>query len=184
MKKGVLFISIMLLGYYIPGISFGQPSESRGLFIPSTLTQGEVVDQAVKFLGMEFFLPQNDATLDAEELFTLKKNLLEKNYPVFKQAQKDQPADCDFLAEVAYQAITPIEKRADASCQAIINELEGKQYKITCACGEDVAGGDALALFNDPRFLNDVMNAVDPVEASPYATALSEAYSTPASPIQ
>jgi len=148
----------------------------------SAITQGEVVDLAVKYVGLEFFLPRDKEIWDKVKLFELKKNLLVKaQYPVFEKAKMDKPVDCTFLAEVAYQISTPLEKRRDISCQGVVNELEGKRYKIDCACGEGVDGGTAASLFNDPQFLKDVMGAVNPVEVSPYATALSEAYSTPAS---
>ena len=180
MKKFFLIL-IVWFGFYSPSLSFGGPAVTTNL-LGSATTQGEVVDLAIKVAGLEFFLPKDTENWDKTKLFELKKNLLVKaHYPVFENAKMDAPVDCTFLAGVAYQISTPLEKRADISCQGVVNELEGKRYKIDCACGEGVDGGTAVSLFNDPQFLKDAMGAVNPVEISPYATALSEAYSTPAS---
>jgi hypothetical protein len=183
MKK-IFLILIVFFGCYSPSLSFGEPAATSDL-LGSAMTQGEVVDLAIKYVGLEFFLPKDTENWDKAKLFEMKKTLLLKaRYPVFEKAKMDEPVDCTFLAEVAYQISTPLEKREDISCQGVVNELEGKRYKIDCACGESVDGGTAASLFNDPRFLQDVMGAVNPVEISPYATALSEAYSTPASPVR
>jgi hypothetical protein len=180
MKK-IFLILIVWFGFYSPSLSFGESAEPAG-FLGSAITQGEVVDLAVKYVGLEFFLPRDKENWDKAKFFELKKNLLVKaHYPVFENAKLDAPVDCTFLAGVAYQISTSLEKRKNISCQGVVNELEGKRYKIDCACGEGVDGGTAASLFNDPQFLKDVMGAVNPVEISPYATALSEAYSTPAS---
>ena len=180
MKK-ICLLLMVYFGFYSPSLSFGEPPATTDL-LGSAMTQGEVVNLAIKVAGLEFFLPKDTENWDKAKLFELKKNLLVKaHYSVFEKAKMDEPVDCTFLAEVAYQISTPLEKRGDISCQGVVNELEGKRYKIDCACGEGVDGGTAVSLFNDPQFLKDAMGAVNPVEISPYATALSEAYSTPAS---
>lgn len=177
MKK-FFFILAVVGVFYSPSLSFGDSAATANL-LKSAMTQGEVVDLAFKVAGLEFFLPKNTEDWDKKKLFEFKKNLLVKaHYTVFANAEMNAPVDCTFLAEVAYQISTPAEKRKDISCEGVINELEGKRYKIECACGESVDGGTAASLFNDPQFVNDAMGAVNPVEISPYATALSEAYST------
>jgi hypothetical protein len=183
MKK-IFLILMVFFGFYSPSLSFGEPAATTDL-LGSAMTQGDVVNLAIKLTGLEFFLPRDKENWDKAKLFEFKKNLLVKaKYPVFEKAKMDEPVDCTFLAEAVYQISTPVGKRGDISCQGVVNELEGKRYKIDCACGEGVDGGTAASLFNDPQFLKDVMGAVNPVEISPYASALSEAYSTPASPVE
>jgi hypothetical protein len=180
MKK-IFLILLVFFGCYSPSLSFGGPAATTDL-LGSAMTQGEIVDLAIKYAGLEFFLPKNTENWDKAKLFEMKKTLLFKaRYPVFEKAKIDEPVDCTFLAEVAYQISTPLEKREDISCQGAIKELQGKSYKIDCACGEGVDGVTAASLFNDPQFLQEVLAAANPVALSPYATALSEAYSTPAS---
>ena len=150
---------------------------------PSGISQAGILDLAFKSVGLEFFLPRNAKEWDKKEPFELKKNMmLRANYPVFEEARLDKPADGCFLAEVIYQITTPPENREKLSCEGTINLLKGKGYKVTFSPGGAIERETVFSFFQDPRFLKEVMGAVNPVGSSPYSSALSEAYSTPASP--
>jgi len=181
MRRRLIFIFLIIL--FCPS-SFAEMMETSQPNI-SIITQAEILDLALKPVGLEFFLPRNEKMLNREEIFEMKKNLLtQANYPVFKEVIPEEPADCSFLAEAVYEITTPPEKRDGLSCEGIINLLERRGYRINCACGQIIERETAISLFQDPQFLRDVMSTVDPIESSPYSSAISEAYSSPASPVR
>ena len=157
-------------------------SFSKDPIIPkNTVSQGEVVDLAIKITGLDFFIPKRTETMDEKKIFELKKKIASMHYPALKKAEKNRPADCCFLGEVAYEIITPPEEREKISCEGVINSLQSKGYSLTCGPGEVVDKSTALNFFRDPKFLTDVMEKVETVKSSPYSTELSQSYSTPAS---
>ncbi|WAC08641.1 MAG: hypothetical protein OS130_05465 [Thermodesulfobacteriota bacterium] len=184
MKKIFLMLLITFFGFYSPSLSFGGAAATTNL-LGSAMTQGEVVDLVIKVAGLEFFLPKNTEDWDKAERFAFEKNLVTKrSYTVFEKAKMDEPANCSFLAEVVYEITTPLSQRANISCQEVLRKLKEKKFKINCACEESIDKDSVLTLLNDPQVLSYVLRAANPLESPPLSTALSEAYSTPASPIK
>jgi hypothetical protein len=181
MKRVISLLVALVIGLFLPSVfaeTPGSDPSSRG-----HITQGKILELALKPLGLAFFFPAAASPEDQQRIFEMKKSVLTRaNYPVFEAIRQEEPADCCFLAEVVYQVSTPLENRQPLSCEGIINSLQAKGYNLTCTVGEGIAPAAAVSLFQDPRFMRDVMGAVNPVDTSPYSTALSEAYSTPASP--
>lgn len=181
MIRAISFLCALALGLCTPGV-FAE-SADNSLTSGGQITQGDILELALKPLGLAFFFPAPASPQDQQRIFEMKRDMLARaNYPVFAHTRQDEPADCCFLAEAVYQISTPPENRLPLSCEGIINSLQARGYAVACNVGEGIVPATAVSLFQDPRFLRDVMGTVNPVDTSPYSTALSEAYATPASP--
>ena len=182
-KSMLIGVAFLVICFYAD--SSGEADGGEASFNPSSITQADILDLALERVGMEFFLPRKAESVNEKEFFEVKRSLMiQGNYPVFEEATEEKPVDCCFLAKVVYQISTPPENREGLSCEGIINLLERKGYRINCVRGQVIEKETALSLFQDPQFLRDVMSTVNPVESSPNSSALSEAYSTPASPVR
>jgi hypothetical protein len=186
MIRKSMLIGVAFLVIYFYADSFRETHGGEASFNPSSITQADILDLALESVGMEFFLPRKAESVNEKEFFEVKRSLMiQGNYPVFEEATEEEPVDCCFLTKVVYQISTPPENRDELlSCEGIINLLERSGYRINCVSGEVIEKETALSLFRDPQFLRDVMSTVNPVESSPNSSALSEAYSTPASPVR